>query len=607
MKSFHTSTMIKSLILLLALATLGAAQNKDAEKIRFSERLMRAGQYETALSTLQTLYRRGNTTPKVINNINRCYQELKLEDERIAFLEDVIRKTPGVYAYRIALGKAWFQKQEKEKALRVWEQVLRQGPRDLMRYRLVAQAMYGVRLFDEAIAVYKKALKAFPEQSAFLMDIGNLYRAQLDYEQAARYYLAYLKKNPKQYNYIRSLMLNMARDREHTRRIIDVIRREAGNNAPRMRELLAYMYMRAGDFERAFEIVKRIGERDGKKADFSYLNRFIDEAERGKAWPYAIRGYELMLGSLSGVRAAAPTYHLARLHYNYGRTLRDSTAGEARKHIDKALDLLKKLVESNSHQKIRAAILAGDIHKDYFNDLDGALAWYTQFPINNTGSASEDALRLKLADVYLLKNDLKAAGTFYAAVNSERYKTLALWQQAEIGFYTGRFKKAGSLYRSLLGQTGLSDTLSNNILERLLLLNDMGGDSLSLSRYARAALLKRQKKESEAAKTFSSLARGKGPLSRQAALEAITLYTRLKKYGEAVRAANIWLENNAGDEKADEVFFLLGQLYRRQQQPGRALAVYEIIMQKYPYSFYSDEARQQAREISETINGKAEK
>ncbi|HED09250.1 MAG TPA: tetratricopeptide repeat protein [Caldithrix abyssi] len=602
MKSFPISTMAKALLILLLWSAFGQAQGSYNEKVKLSERLMRAGQYASALSTLQSLYREGKITPKVINNISRCYQELNLYDERIAFLEDVVRRKPAVYSYRITLGTAWFLKHEKERALEIWRQVLTQGREDAMRYRLVAQAMYSVRLLDEAIDVYKQALRAFPQQTSFLMDIANLYRAQLNYEQAARYYLAYLRQKPGQYSYIRSMMLNMARDGEHTERLITVIREEDKGRDPRIRELLAYMYMRDGNFEKAFEIVRGIEARTKGKPVFTYLNRFINEAERSKAWPWAIRGYELMLEKTGGVRAAAPTYQLARSHYAYARTLRERSPKKAGDHIEQALRLLESLITSQSHQKVRAALLAGDIHKDYFNDLDEALNYYTRFPVSTGGTGSGDALRLKLADVYLLKNDLKAALTFYASVTSDRYKSFGLWQQAEIAFYQSRFQKAKKLYRSLLGQTGLSDSLSNNILERLFLLNNLNRDSLALSNYAHAALLQRQKKESEAAGEFSQLATTGGPLSRMAATAAIRLYSRLKKYDAAIATAHAWLENNKEDEKADEIFFLLAGLYQKRDEKGRALAVFEIILQKFPYSFYTDEARRQAREISETLN-----
>ncbi len=602
MKSSHTSTMARAMLILLFWAAFSVGQGDHGERVKLAERLMRAGQYASALSTLQSLYREGQLTPKVINNISRCYQELNLYDERIAFLEDVVRRKPGVYGYRITLGTAWFLKHDKERALNIWRQVLQQGRKDVMRYRLVAQAMYSVRLLDGAIDVYQQALRAFPKQTTFLMDIANLYRAQLNYEQAARYYLAYLQKKPGQYSYVRSMMLNMARDGEQTGRLIKVIREEGNGHDPRIQELLAYMYMRAGDFESALDIVRRIESQTKEKPVFTYLNRFINEAERSKAWPYAIRGYELMLERTRGARAAAPTYQLARLHYAYARSLRAETPEKAREHVEQALRLLETLMAGKSHQEVQAALLAGDIHKDYYNDLDEALKYYTRFPVNTTGRGSEDALRLKLADVYLLKNDLKAALSFYSSVTSDRYKPFGLWQQAEIAFYEGRFKQAQKQYRSLLGQTGLSDSLSNNILERLFLLNTLSRDSLVLSQYAQADLLRRQKKESEAARAFALVAATTGPLSRMAATAAIGLYRRLKKYDAAIATAHAWLENNKTDEKADEIFFLLAGLYQKKNEPGRALAVFEIILEKFPYSFYTDDARRQAREISESLN-----
>ena len=588
-------------LLILSAAPVLSEHGEDRTAIRRAEQLIRAGRYEDALTLLKPLYASGKRTIKVINNINQCYRELKNYDEWIVFLNDVVRLFPKQYNYRINLGNAYYLNRNKAQALKIWQSVYQAPDADVLRYRRTAQNMYALRLPDEAAEVYQAALKKFPREYTLLLDLAGVYRGKLDYERATTFYLRYLQKAPNQSGYIRSVLLSMARDDTATARILSVLKKNT-HPTPIVRELLMYMYMRAENFDAAFKQVLLLEHNAARGKSGLFINRFIHEAERSGRWKQAIRGYHALLKQLNGPRADDPLYRLARAEYSYARSMRRQSAQQADDLAYNALKRLKKLIEKNSHKKIQSAILAGDIQKNFFGDLDEAYRFYTLFPLRKVSGSEADQLRLKIARIHLEKNETEKADRLYVSVKNKPYVQLARWQRAELTFFTARFRKARAMYQQLLGDAGLSDTLSNNILHRLFLLENLNSDSSALALYAGAMFLQRQKKMSEAARKYALLAVRSGALSREAVHNALKIYKHLNEPQRAIDVAEQWLKNNPDDPAADEILFALAGLYAQINERPKALAYYEKILLDHPDSFYADEARRSARRLSEEEN-----
>jgi len=563
------------------------------------ERLMRAGQYDQALNLLLPLYRSGQHTPKIIGNINRCYNELKNYPEWIVFLNDVVLQFPTQYGYRLTLGSAYFLNGEKEKAMAVWRAIYQKPDATLMHYRRVAQTLYAHRLWDEAAEVYIAAMQKFPDESTLWMDMGNLYRVQSDYEKATTYYMRYLLARPKQGGYIRSVLLGLARDAEAADRIISVLESEKNAN-PAVAELLMYLYMRAGRYDDAYQQTLLLEKSTQSVNKGLYLNRFINEAGRSRQWPYVLKAYHDLLQNLSGPRADNPSYMLARAEYRYAQSIRVAQADKAAELIRDALERLRQLMDRNSHKKVAAAMLAGDIYKNFYGDPDEALRFYTLFPLQKIGKRDADRLRLKIARIHIEKNQIEEARRQYNALQSPSLKNIARWHLAELDFYSARFKQARKKYTTLLSAAGLSDTLSNNVLQRLFLLENLPGDSSALAVYAHALFLEKQNKPDKAAAVFSTLATRHGPLSREALNKALELYARLQTPQKGIEVAEQWLRQNADDPQADEIIYTLAGLYRDSKAYEKARNWYEQIMIRFPSGFYADEARKQARMLNKT-------
>ncbi|MCB0284172.1 MAG: tetratricopeptide repeat protein [Calditrichaeota bacterium] len=598
MKYYHGLLQI-SLIVMLLSVTVASAQ--DAQEVKLAESYQRSGNHDAALFIFQKLYREGNSSPKVINGIAGSLEALNRITELIDFLKGVVNKNPGIFTYEIDLANAYFLNKQNDVARQMWRRIYQSKPANLMQYRLVAQAMTQFRLFDEAIEVYKEALQNLKNQDAIHLDIGTLYRAQLNYEKAVEHYIIYFRKFKKQQSYIRSLLIGMAKDDEAADRIITTLEKLNYDNDPDINELLANLYIRIKDYEKAFNIIKNIEESDSGQ-QFAYLSRFAAEAERDGAYAYVIKTYEYVLSSFKTNTNSSFEYRLADAYYMYGMQLfAGGSAESADSQIKKSQLILSDLINSNSTEKFFAAELFADIYKEYFNDLDKALEYYQRVNLNAVGANKADQVRLKMAEVYLLKNELVQSKKVYNEIKSKKFLSLALYSLAELNYFTAHFSAATEQYQRLISTVGMKDTLANNALERLFDIEQFAKDSITFAKYADADLLQRQKKYSEAAKKFSEIYEQQKAVSLPAAYQAVKLYDKLDKTDEAIALLEDCIARYPDDENSDRVLFDLAGNYKKQQKWQQAIENYQHILQRFPNSFYSEQARTFARELNHRI------
>ncbi|KAA3614921.1 MAG: hypothetical protein D8M58_10730 [Calditrichaeota bacterium] len=597
--------IITSLIIALAFTQVSFAQQLNPKEIKLAENLLRSGNYESALLIFRKHYKSGNNSTKVINGISNSLRELNNYQEWIRFLDEVLLKLPQSFNYRIDLGKAYYLNKQPDRALEIWHKVYEKDPPHLMRHRLTAQAMASFRLFDEAIEVYKRAMAKLANQDVVHLDIGTLYKLQLNYEMATEHYVAYFRKFKKQRNYVRSMLIGMAKDDDASDRIIQSLEILNNDNDPDLNELLTNLYIRKKDYPKALQIVLEI-ESKTKDDKFIYLNRFAREAEKDRAYIYVIEAYEFMLDNTKKIITASIEYKLARAYYANGKNLfKDQKFDEADDQIKKGLNILEQLFDKNTHEKYKAAEAIGDINKSHFSDFDGAYEYYSKVPLNKVGINDADRVRIKLADIYLLKNDLLRAQEVYAQVKSKKFLSFAAFNLAEIDYYTGQFSRAKNKYNSLISSIGMKDSLANNALDRTFDIDLFSSDSLTFSKYTQAVLLKRQQKYSEAAKQFAEIYNVNNMMSLKAGMLVVNLYNLLEKPLDAINLLEDIVKTYPDGQQTDRAYYLLATGYEKTSKFDKALSLYQEILIRFPTSFYSEQARANARTLNELLQEKS--
>ncbi len=584
-----------------------SAQNQDRQRLRLAEALNRSGSYEQALPIYKHLYEKGVANRQVINGLKTCYFELAEYDSLVVFLREVVSKHPDQIKYQTELGSAYHLAGHKDKAMKTWKSMYLTQPDNSLIYRLIAQEMIGLNLFDQAIEVYKKALQNVQNQNTLYRDIAMLYRARLNYKEAVRYFLKFYNHFPRQFTSVRSYIVSMSKDRDAVERIIPAIEtylKEHQDEAP-VRELLAGMYIKQKDFEKAFKIHKKLHK---QFPSGDYLLRFAREAQQNDAYDHAIRGYNLALEQTKDKRREQQIrYDLAQNYFQYGRKLKkasESNPAGAEQKVNRALSILNKLAEASSipQYRARALELAADIHFEFYHDYDRAADLYQKIIEKLRTFYSIDRIQLKLGNVYLKKNQLQKALQLYQSIENKEYQTLGNYKVAEVQYYRGQFYAALEALQEIQKSLAADDSLMNNCLELQMHINRFRSDSAALAAYSRARLLAYQENLGSAAAAFTKIFNQSNLLSPLAAVEAGRLYKRINQHDEAIQLLNRYLEQYPENRYRDRASIVLAEIFEERGHLQKAVEYYRKIISTQPHSFYLEQARERARVLNEKIN-----
>lgn len=585
---------------------LSPAFSQESPTLRLASALEKSGRHEEALQLYRQLFDNEMHTAQVIGGIKNSLTALGRYEELVAFLESLLKRYPGQLNYRIDLGKAYYLSRNEAKAFEIWNSVYELDPQNAIAYRLLAMTLIELRLIDAAVEVYQKAIGNTTGQESLYRDIASLYKAQLNYERAAENLLYFYQYHRNQIGYVHSQLVSMAGDEETVAKIITVLKTYLKDHPAEdeLIELLATMYIKAKNFEEAFRLYEDL---HNKNKGRNYLSRFAAEAAQNGAYRFAIRAYQIQVDNQPDERARIPLqYSIARNYYSMGRLdFSNGNTASAEKNVREALRILDELIQKHSRSSaiIGSIELKGDIYSDYYKDLDQAVLHYQQILRLNPNQDISDRMRLKLGDLFLIKNNLVEAQQYYSQVNSQRHRQQGAFRLAELMYYQGRFNEARDRFNQMLENMDSKDHLTNDILERVLLIERFSADSLSLTKYARAELLIRQDQQAQAAEQFMELFQKPGLLRFEAGLQAAQCYNNLKQFEQSELILLELLKDQPDHKNLDTVYYLLAELYSAQHKYQLGLNNYQIILINYPGSFYVDEARDKARQISTILEG----
>ncbi len=588
--------MIKNVfifLILINIITISAfAVQKTKQEINIAKKLERAQEYERALIIFSRLYEKGNSTYEVTGGITRCYYGLRRYEDLINFLNLLLKKDPKRHNYKIDLGRAYYMNDQKEEAFAVWNEVIQSRPQDIMKYRFTASAMAQLHLFDEAIEVYLKAIHTFKNQEMIYRDVAILYRNQLNYKKAAGYLLKYYTHFKKRYNDLYTQIINMTADKEAMAPIISEFEKYyTENHDKKAYELLGGLYLKNNDLNKAYGVYEALFKQDN---NMNHFFKFAREAELKREYYHAVKAYQQILASYPPENMRLEVkLKLANNYYHLAKKEKDQ-------YIEESLSLLEELTTNQKYMSIKIAAkeFRADLYLQYYYDLDKALKEYHEILKLQNDKKVKERIQLKLARVYFLKNDLDQAISIYNRVKSKKNAVFVLYNKANIFYYRGSFSQAKKIYNQALAKAGIRDSLANNILGQIMMIDQFGQNSTNLAKYSNAELLGEQGRKSEAAEKFYILFIEGKPISSLAGIKSARILKQIDKTEEAVKVLREFIQQYPQADNSDEAYFLLGQCESALKRYPDALSAYQKILEIFPSSFYLEKARENARIIT---------
>ena len=583
------------------LSNLAFSQNIQ-QQLRTADALVKNHHFDSALKLYQRIYNSDNRNLSAIIGVKKCLIGLQEYTRLITFLEETLKSQPEQSPLYTDLGEAYFLNDEREKAFNVWRSHIEHNSDNPGVYRLVAMAMIRQRLYDEAIEVYNAAINSLKKQEALHVDIANLYRAQLNYEKASEHYLQYYLTKPKQIAFLQRQLLSLSDKGKDINPVVNAINSFLIKHPEqdKVREILAGLYLKDKDYEQAFSIYQSL---ETEKSNGIYIQKYALETLSNKAYPNAIKGFESFIQNYPTSPLIQQSYfNLGRSYASLAYVMENNE--ESAQNMRQAEKIYSDIIASNEKSPFAFSsyINLADIYFKYYFDLDKTIIYYQKYLKYNNKGKIRDKVLILLGDTYLTKSQLELALKTYQLANHKDYLNIAKFKAADVYFYSAEFKKAEHSFSQLLSVTKPNDPLMNNILARWMLVKTFSEDSISLSKYAYADLLKFQKKYAQAAKEFDELSLSNNDLKALAGINASKLYSQLGKHEESKTVLSRLKNDLPNDKDSDEIVFLLAETEENLKNLNAALDLYHQLLTHYPNSLLIHKARENARLLNLELN-----
>ncbi len=600
------------ILFLLFTAALAAQQDQSQNMFRLAQALEQQGDHERALTLYADLYRPDSSNVVFFDALRRCYVQLKRYDAAVQLCYARLAKLPADVTLRASIGGLYSMAGKESQADSAWNSILTSAQKNQTIFRIVANEQVNQRLFDKAVATYLRGRNGIGDQFLFASELAYLYSFTMDYANMTREYLQMLRQNEQQFDFIQSRLSSVISRPDALKASSAVVEEELRRNRtiPLLR-LNVWMLMEGNRYAEAFtaaQTLESLVDSQGQEL-FNFAERVFKE----HAYMVAASAY---LRSLQG-NPKAPFEAPARFGYArcieelsaLGNNTVDSSAvdlgiAESKPSFSGAIGLYSALAKQfpSSGFAANALYRIGYIRYRYMFDLDGALRVFDSVLTVTPAGPMIPTVLSSVGDILIAQNKLDPAALKFRSMNVSPYadqdqRNFAQFRQAELRFFRSDFDSAIAILKPLTENLKADESNDALLLQYFITENKFQFlDALKM--FARAELLTRQGKLSEASGEFASVIDlyPAAPLADDALLKIAGNALQLKKYSEALAAYQRLLEEFKESGERDRTYFRIGEVYQfHLSDKQKAIAAYEVILEKYPYSLFAEEARKRIR------------
>lgn len=589
-------------------------------KIRLAQSYERSGNIEAAVKLYEEAYEKDSANAAIFESLKRNYLQLKRYDDAISLIQGWLRKTPNDIGMLAQLGSVYVLNSDEPSAISIWDRAVAVHPKIETTYKIVGGAMVQSRLFERAIDLYKRGRVACSNPALFVSDIAYLYSIMMNYTEATREYLKMVRQNPNDLGLIQSRISGYTTRAEGitaaTLVVEDAVKTDP--NTVAYRQLLAWLYMEGKQFDRAYNVYKIIDEK--LKANGRELYNFGERTLREKAFTVAIKAFKDIVNTYPNFQ------QMPQVKFSYARALEESEVlGDTLKlfgarspfpgrpitkltsSVISAIEVYRQVILEypNTELASRSLLRVSIIQQEKYFDLDGVRSSLETLEKNSVRfPAILFECRLRLGNVYLAQGNLTNAENKYnslAGITSgfNELKEQAAFRLAELDYFQERFNDALTKLQTLTTQ--VTANVTNDALGlQIFIQENLKSNELALKQFAKADLLRRQFKFSEALIVFESILREnpKADIADETSINIGDILTHMNKYSEAIAAYERVLQEYPETIYQDRTLMKIGHVYQLgMKEKVKAIEAYQRLLEKFPYSIYSNEARKKIREL----------
>ena len=488
--------MRASLILLLCMLFV---QSLDAQNVhnqrQFDEKLAREFYYKKDYEKARDIYKNLYDNYKQLSYFTQYADCLILTGDYEAAekaYKSFLKSNPKNWKAHVDLAYVYSQQGDNPKAVKYLNKVIKDVPDTKNAIVEVSNLLRNRNFNDEAIALFERGASNPNINYKFYLEKAYAYNSMLDFENATDCYLMYLKENPEQYEMVKTrfrvmMMYDLNGNVDDVIRMALLRKTQEDPENEEFSSLLMWYSLQQQDYELALMQLKALDKR-GKgnyENDILYIAQIAGD---NRQYDIAIEACDYLLKkSEEGVFYYQATIGLIKMEYqkavaegNHDKAFYENLSAKIDEFLAKmgySADVLQVIA-------VQADVLAFELGR-----YDEAKALLINALEMNLLPKSKAELKMKLADVYLLTDEVWEATLLYSQVEksmkNEPIAHEARYKNAQLRYFIGEFEWANTALDILKAAT--SKLVANDAMTLSLTINDnLEYDTIALRRLAKA-------------------------------------------------------------------------------------------------------------------------
>lgn len=574
--------------------------------IELANQYMSTGDYDKAVVYFEKQY--GFDPYGTYRSYLDCCLLLKDYEKAEKLIRKHQKKNPAIATLWVDLGNVLALKGQEQEAQATYDKAIKNIFPDIGQINALGKAFMDMRLMGMAEKTYLEGRKLMGENYSFGFELAELYAQMNEVGKMVEEYLQLLDTYENYLPSVQAILQNKL-SYEADNNLADVIRtsllrrvQKAGQKTV-YNELLYWLLLQEKDFSSALTQAIALDRRNDENGSriislgkLCYSNGDYETAE--ECFAYII-----------GKGPSTPYYINARLELIEARDNRITSTG-----IYDTISLVKLQGDYEAafaelgKTPITAPLMAGyaRLLAFHLNNIEKAVDILDEtinMPRVQPSLVAE--CKLELGDILILRGNIWDASLYYSQVDKD-YKNDAIgreakYRNARLSYYMGEFEWAAAQLNVLKAAT--SQLISNDAMQLgLLIMDNLGTDSITepVQMYARADLYDFCNRRKEALATLDSLLISwpGHSLTDEIWFKQAVIYSKNGNYTKAAELYSQVFQSYPDDILADDAMFRLAEMTEiRMNDKEGAKALYEMILNKYPGSLFTVEARKRFRKL----------
>lgn len=601
---------MKKLILIISFclsAWCSSAQENVDDALAYQ--YYQQGQFQEAAILLEKLFNKTNSDAYFELYFTSLLKIKKFEEAE-KLVKKLIRQNPKKPTYSIALGRYYQEKGQTNEANKQYMQAINSLPAEEYKIRELANNFYNFQAYDLAITTFLQGRKLMNDNKPFTFELLSIYRYKKDKNMLIQEYLNALPDMPQLLPQAESVLSTVFEDNSDYQllqtALLKKIQKEPQTEI--YTKLLIWQYLQQQEYETALR--QLIAQDKRIKDDGAILYQAANTFLSNQAYPVAIKAYEYLL-----LKGKENEYYLPAKVELVNAKYQLVIAGKFEKNaIIELTGAYQAILDEygKTPQTVFALKKWVNLQAYYLNDLEKAEKGLEEaLKIPGLPNAETGQLKLDLGDIYILTQQPWEAILLYEQV-AKQFENQAIgnearYRSARLSFYQGNFTYAKSQADILKAST--SQLIANDALNLSLLISDnlqSSTDSSALKMYADAEMLQFRNLGAKALIKLDSIpvAFPNNSLLDDILMAKSRIFIKNNEISQAVIVLKELTEKQQTSIWADDALFTLAGLYETNLKDNeQAKVLYQKLINDYPGSMYTTEARKRFRKLRGDIIG----